>query len=177
MTSYMVILYGPPASGKSTITEYMRRSDPRFTLFPRLKAGSGRKGEYRITTIEHIAELKASGEAIWTNERYGSTYATDRPYLDEMISRGLIPVLHAGQRAAVDAIATAVPGAQVTKVSLTLPRDVARNRIANRETGDSSERFAAYDATEEYPDADLVIDTNSTSPDDAASLIIERTLR
>jgi guanylate kinase len=177
MTARIVILYGPPASGKSTITHRLHDADSRFALFPRLKAGSGRKDEYRLTTIERIADLQASGDVIWTNERYGSTYAIDRSHLDDMISRGLIPVLHAGQRAAVEAIAAAVPDAQVTTVSLTVPRDVGQKRIADRATGDSSERFTAFDTTEEYGDADLVIDTANMSPSDAASTIIGRVIR
>jgi guanylate kinase len=155
----------------------MQDIDARFTLFPRLKAGSGRKDEYRLTTSEYIADLQANGEVVWTNERYGSIYAIDRPHLDDMISRGLIPVLHAGQRAAVEAIAAAIPDTQVTTVSLTVPRDVGQQRIADRATGDAFDRFTAFDATEEYDDADLVIDTASTSPRDAASIIIRRVLQ
>ena len=64
-----------------------------------------------------------AGEVVWANERYGAVYAIDRPHLRRMVEEGHIPVLHVGQRSAVDAIVSAVPGVQVTTVSLTCPRD------------------------------------------------------
>jgi guanylate kinase len=174
---YATILYGPPASGKSTITEHLEKLDQRFRLFSRLKAGAGRHGEYRITTAEQIDKLCASGDVIWTNERFGSVYAIDRPYLHGMITGGLIPILHAGQIAAVDAIFSALPDAQVTRVSLTCPRRVAEQRINARATGDSAERLAAYDATLPLPDADLVVDTSMVDPTESAAMIIKRMFR
>jgi guanylate kinase len=172
-----VILYGPPASGKSTITKQLERIDDRYRLFQRLKAGTGRISEYRITTRDRIRDLSAAGEIVWANERYGSVYVIDRPHLRRMIEAGCIPILHVGQRDAVDSIVSAVPTVQVTTVSLTCPREIALQRIANRETGDTLDRVAAYDATEQFIDADLTIDTSVVGPVEAADLIIEKVLK
>lgn len=169
-----VILYGPPASGKSTVTKQLEQIDNRYQLFPRLKAGRGRVAEYRITTIDHIKDLKAAGEVVWSNERYGAVYAVDRPHLRRMVEQGQIPVLHVGQRNAVDAIVAALPDAQVTTVSLTCPRDLAVQRITDRATGDTAGRIAAYDATERFINADLTIDTSVFTPVEAANLIANR---
>jgi len=171
-----VILYGPPASGKSTITEYLEKADQRFILFLRFKAGPGRHTEYRVTTQEQIDALQNSGDLIWINQRYGSVYATDRSSLRAMLSRGLIPVIHAGQRPAVDAIVAALSDVRVTRVSLTVPRDVAVHRITERATDDTGERVAAYDSTDPFLDADLIIDTSTGSASDAAKRIIRRVL-
>lgn len=166
-----VILYGPPASGKSTITKHLERIDNHYCLFPRLKAGGGRVAEYRITTLDHIKDLQAAGEVIWVNERYGAIYAIDRPHLRHMVEEGCVPVLHVGQRSAVDAIIAAMPDVQITTVSLTYPRDIAVQRITDRETGDTADRIAAYDATKQFKDADLTIDTSIVGPVEAADLI------
>lgn len=166
-----VILYGPPASGKSTITKHLERVDTRYCLFPRLKAGGGRVAEYRITTLDHIKDLQAAGEVVWTNERYGAVYAVDRPHLRHMVEEGSIPVLHVGQRSAVNAIVAAIPDVQITTVSLMCPRHIAVQRITDRATGDTTERIAAYDATEQFKGADLTIDTSVVGLVEAADLI------
>jgi guanylate kinase len=130
--------------------------------------------EYRITTIDHIKDLQAAGEVVWSNERYGAVYAVDRPHFRRMVEEGQIPVLHVGQWNAVDAIVASVPDAQVTTVSLTCPRDLAVQRITDRATGDTADRIAAYDATERFIDADLTIDTSAVTPVEAADLIADR---
>ncbi len=57
-----VILYGPPASGKTSVAEALEALDPRYVAFRRLKVGGGRTDGYRMTTIETINTLDASGE-------------------------------------------------------------------------------------------------------------------
>jgi guanylate kinase len=168
-----LILYGPPASGKSTITRRLEQIDNRYRLFPRLKAGRGRQAEYRIATHDRIKELQAAGDVVWANERYGAVYAIDRPYLRCMVEEGRIPILHVGQRSAVDAIVSAVPDVQVTAVSLICPRELALQRIAGRATGDIADRIAAYDATEQFT-GNLTIDTSVVGPVEAADLIANR---
>lgn len=169
-----VILYGPPASGKSTITKHLEQIDTRYRLFLRLKAGGGRTAEYRITTLDHIKDLQAAGEIAWNNERYGAIYAIDTPNLRYMIELGRIPVLHVGQPNAVNAIVAAIPDVQVTTVILICPRDIAVQRIMNRATGDTADRIAAYDATEPFKGAHMTIDTSLITPVEAAEMIANR---
>ncbi|MFD0564440.1 hypothetical protein ACFQ2M_22355 [Kitasatospora saccharophila] len=53
-----IILYGPPASGKDTITAALIEQDPRLAQFARLKIGGGRSQGYRMGTPANSASSK-----------------------------------------------------------------------------------------------------------------------
>ncbi|MFY1656989.1 kinase [Micromonospora sp. WMMD1274] len=167
-----VILYGPPAAGKDTITRALRDLDPACRLFQRLKAGPGRTAGYRMTTVEHIDQLRAAGDVVWENHRYGAVYVVDRPTLEaDLIDH--IPVLHLGQVDAVQAVRSSLPDVHWLTVYVHCARNIARNRITARATGDTAARLRAWDETAPLPDASLAIDTGTTSPADAARRICE----
>lgn len=166
-----IILYGPPASGKDTITQALTEVDPRCRLFRRLKAGPGKTSTYRMVTEDYIRELSARGDIVWSNSRYGSTYAVDMPELRRAFTAG-IPVLHLGQVDAVTAITSATPEAQWVVIALSCPRDTARARLQARSPSDIAHRLQAWDDTPPCPHPDLAIDTEDLEPADAATLIL-----
>ncbi|MGA4953760.1 phosphotransferase-like protein [Streptomyces lydicamycinicus] len=176
-----VILYGPPASGKDTITRALAELDPRYALFARLKVGSGKSAGYRMGTAEQLRELDAAGDVVYANSRYGNTYAIDAPGLDDAFAAG-VPVVHLGQ---VDGIRALVDGytAAWSVVLLWCPRTVTEQRSAGRGDSDTTARLAAWDATREDLDAhpdlawDLTVDTTAVSPQEAARLIDQRLMR
>lgn len=69
------------------------------------------------------------------------------------------PWVHLGQIEAVTAVTEAIPDASWLTVYVHTPRDVAAARIAARETGDDVSRLRAWDQTEPFADAGLVLDT------------------
>ncbi|SCL15967.1 guanylate kinase [Micromonospora rhizosphaerae] len=168
-----VILYGPPAAGKDTITQALSDLDPAYRLFRRLKAGPGRAVGYRMTTPEHVDQLRAAGDVVWENHRYGAVYAVDRPTLQAGLLDH-VPVLHLGQVEAVQAVKSAVPEARWLVVYLWCPREVAEDRILARATGDTADRLQAWDQTQPLSGADLAIDTATVAPDEAARQVHER---
>lgn len=100
-----VILYGPPGSGKDTVTSELVRLRPEFALFERLKAGPGRTTGYRLTTVDHIEELSRAGELLYRNARYDAEYAIDRQGVTSLVDADRIPVLHMGQVVGASAVA------------------------------------------------------------------------
>ena len=64
-----------------------------------------------MTTADELERLRAQRELVWENRPYGAVYAVDRGRVAEMLGAGLVPVLHAGQAEAVEAIAAPFPGA------------------------------------------------------------------
>ncbi|MFF8910953.1 phosphotransferase-like protein [Streptomyces olivaceoviridis] len=170
-----VILYGPPASGKDTVTTALSELDSKYVQFARLKVGTGKSAGYRMDTAEHLEELEAAGNVIYANARYGNTYAIDRPGVEAAFAAG-VPVLHLGQ---VDGIRALVDGyrADWSVVLLWCPREVTEKRSTERGDSNTAARLAAWDATREDLDAhpdmvwDLTVDTTASAPQDAARLI------
>lgn len=165
-----VILYGPPAAGKNTVTKALIELDHDYQLYRRLKVGAGRTEGYRMTTPSYIDTLRDAGGILWENRRYGALYLVDRPSLTNML-RSCIPILHLGQVAAVKAITTSLPDTHWTVVWLWCPRHVALKRITERGTGDTAERLRTWDETESLPEADISINTVKVHPDTAAATI------
>ncbi|MFI9297538.1 phosphotransferase-like protein [Streptomyces gardneri] len=170
-----VVLYGPPASGKDTVTAALAELHSQYVQFARLKVGTGKSAGYRMGTAEQLRELEAAGDVVYSNSRYGNTYAIDRPGVDAAFAAG-VPVVHLGQ---VDGIQSLVSGypAQWLVVLLWCPREVTARRSAGRGDGDTVARLAAWDATREDLDAhpdltwDLTVDTTAAAPQAAARLI------
>ncbi|MFJ4672803.1 HAD family hydrolase [Kitasatospora purpeofusca] len=170
-----VILYGPPASGKDTVTRALSDIDPVFSLFARVKVGTGRSEGYRMGDPELLEELRASGAVVYENSRYDSVYVTDRPGLDKAFAHG-VPVMHLGQVTGVRAVLDRYP-AQWLTVLLWSPREVTEARSTGRGDADTPARLAAWDATRADLDAnpdfrfDLTIRTDEVGPEAAAEHI------
>lgn len=167
-----ILLYGGPAAGKDTITTALTRSHPRYTQFTRRKHGRGRSTGYRIISDVELTATQASpDEIVWQNSRYGATYLITRADLKDALSSNQVPVLHLGQPAAIDAVTRAEPGTDWLIVELYCPPDVALARIQQRPTGDHTDRQQALAATPRLTSADLVINTATTAPEQAAAAI------
>lgn len=167
-----VILYGPPAAGKDTVTTALTSIDDSYQLYRRLKVGAGRTDSYRMTTLSHVNTLRRAGAVAWETRRYGALYIVDRPSLAEMLTNR-IPVVHLGQAEAVKAVTYALVTQWLT-VWLWCPRDIAARRIARRATGDAAARLQAWDETPPLPDADITVNTAETHPAEAAAAIHNR---
>lgn len=167
-----VILYGPPAAGKDTVTKALTEYDGAFSLYERVKVGQGRTAGYRMASEARIAELRATGTVVWENSRYGATYVIDEMSLRRALESG-IPVVHLGQTEAIAAVKAATPAAAWLVTELWCPWDVAERRIEARGTGDYDDRRRAFAATERLAVPHVRIDTSRSSPAESAMTIIE----
>lgn len=167
-----VILYGPPAAGKDTVTDALTSLEQNYRLYRRLKVGAGRTIGYRMATLSHVDALRSMGDVVWETHRYGALYVVERASLSEMLTV-CIPVLHLGQVEAVKAVTSALATQWVT-AWLWCPRDVAAERIAKRGTGDAAARLQAWDETDPLPEADISVNTAEVRPSKAAAAIHSR---
>ncbi|MGW4644509.1 guanylate kinase [Sphaerisporangium sp. NPDC004334] len=172
-----VVLYGPPASGKSTTTTALHRLDPRFRLLRKLKVGTGRADEYHLVTAARLDELRQAGRTVAETHRYGNTYAIDRAEIDTMTGAGLIPVAHIGN---IPDVRTLVGRDPWLRVLLWVPREVCEQRSQGRGDVDTAQRLTAWDETltDLQAHADdgffhLRLHTDRIGPDQAAAEIAE----
>ncbi len=133
-----VILYGPPASGKDTVTAALTELNSKYAQFARLKVGSGKSAGYRMGTAQQLHELEAAGDVVYANTRYDNTYVIDRPGVDAAFTAG-VPVVHLGQINGIRALVDGYPTGW-SVVLLWCPREVTEQRSAGR--GDSDTRRA-----------------------------------
>jgi guanylate kinase len=171
-----ILLYGPPASGKDTVTAELCALNPRFVLFRRLKVGGGRTNGYRLATQDALDTLRARGELLYSNTRYGATYAVDRGEIHAINEQGQVPVLHMGQIAGIDAVQAGYQSPWLV-VALWCHRTEAARRLAGRDDQRTDERLAAWDATlDDFRTADpnlfdVVLNTGRMPAPDAARVI------
>ncbi|MEU8824530.1 guanylate kinase [Streptomyces sp. NPDC048636] len=172
-----VILYGPPGSGKDTITGELTRLRPEFVLFERLKAGPGRTTGYRLTTVDRIEELSRAGGLLYRNARYDAEYAIDRQGVAALVDADRIPVLHMGQVVGASAV-VAFPLHWI-RVLLWCPLDVTESRSTGRGDKDVEARVRVWHETREDLLAHetepwtLTLRTDQLSPTESANAIID----
>lgn len=175
MTKAAVILYGPPCSGKDTITGELSSIARQYTLFERLKAGPGRAAGYRPATLQAIEELRRAGHLLYRNARYGAEYAIDRLEMAKLLENDRTPILHMGQVAGIRAV-TRFP-ADWTLVLLWCPYGVTKARCSERGDRDLDARLRVWEETRsDLLDNDdvpwsLVISTDRTPASEAAQAI------
>lgn len=179
MTDQGVILYGPPASGKDTITGELAELDERFTLVPKLKAGTGRSTGYRMVTAAELETLRGMGRLVVETSRYGNVYAVDRHDIEAMTKAGRVPVVHMGNVADLQRLRLSVP-LEWTCVLLWAPREVCARRSRGRGDADRPARLRAWEeiradlaAHRDEAVFHLLIRTDETEPGRAARRIID----
>ncbi|SPT59869.1 Uncharacterised protein [Actinomadura madurae] len=131
MTSRGVILYGPPTSGKDTVTAELARQDDRYTALPKLKVGTGRSEGYRYLTATALEKLRATGRLVVETRRYGNVYAVDRDDIAALVETDRVPIVHMGNVADLRRLRAAVP-LDWTSVLLWVPRAVCADRSKHR---------------------------------------------
>ncbi|MFD7813708.1 guanylate kinase [Streptomyces sp. NPDC059785] len=171
-----ILMYGPPASGKDTVTAALTELDPRYVPFTRLKIGKGRTAGYRMSTPAQLAGLEAAGDVVYRNDRYGNIYVVDRPGLEQAMDGGRVPVVHLGQMAGVEQVTARFP-AHWTRILLWCSRETTARRSPLRGDTDTEDRLHAWDATRvdlaahPYARWELRVDTDGTAPREAAKRI------
>ncbi|MFJ5260934.1 guanylate kinase [Streptomyces sp. NPDC088387] len=176
-----ILLYGPPAVGKDTITAALNELDSRYVQFARMKIGNGKTQGYRMRTPEQLALLEARGDVVYRNGRYGNTYVVDRAGLDRAMEGGRILVVHLGQVDGVRQVA-GLCRARWVRVLLWCSKETTARRSRQRGDVDTVARLRAWDDVRAdlagHPRAqwELRLDTDVMAPREVAE-VIDRVVR
>lgn len=144
-----IILFGPPASGKDTVTARLVAINERYEHFRRLKSGGERKAGYRAVSADELDALSARGDIVYSNRRYDARYAVDRPGIESLTRRHKVPIVHIGQVEGIHAVLEGCSEIDWLVVGLWCSREESEARLVGRTDSRIAERLAAWDATAE----------------------------
>ncbi|GAA5085787.1 hypothetical protein GCM10023259_098330 [Thermocatellispora tengchongensis] len=137
-----MLLLGPPAGGKSTITQALHDLDPRFVLLRVLRVGVERGEEYHVITEDQLQVLRAAGRIILETRNGDRGYAIDAHPIDHMTTAELIPVVHVANCADLRSLTS---WADWLSVLLWVPREVCEQRARRRGDPDVAETLKAWE--------------------------------
>jgi guanylate kinase len=169
-----VLLYGPPAAGKTTITRTLVDSG-HFVGFRPLKVTGAPGDEYRATTHEQLDQLASDGELLWDVRLYNARYAFDRPELVRLLIDSH-PVVSIGDPGAVDLIRQGTHPATWVIVELWCDLNTAAQRLTARGQPNLSQRLERWHTTPRLDRADLRLNTTRTQPHTVAREIGRRVI-
>jgi guanylate kinase len=141
-----LILYGPPAAGKDSVTQALTDIDAGYQLLRKLKAGRGNQRGYRFRSAADLDRMESAGDLLYRSTRYGNEYAIDIRALDHVVGRGAVPIVHMGQLVGVTAVQS-YAAIRWHAVLLWCARGVALERVSQRGDRDATERGMAWDET------------------------------
>jgi guanylate kinase len=180
-----LLLYGPPASGKTSITRLLHELDSTVTLFPTYKIGNGSCEDYRFTTEAHYLSLKQAKQIVFANRRYNNKYFVDLPTLTKLQAADKKVVLHIGgvSKMSFLRLRKALPEKWLF-VELQNSLEVCKKRTVRRGDEDVAKRLATWERMAQFaghhPDYvrcfDLTINTDIITPQEAAQQIYKHLL-
>ncbi len=150
MSGTVVIIAGLSGAGKTTVAEFLCKSDPRFCMSrshtTRAPRGDGRDAEYIYVSEDEFSRLVESGELV-EHTRYSEVcYGTSRTELYGIINDGKVPVLVLDYNGIVSIKKCALFKC-VIAIYLYADFDTVDTRLYNRTVGDNPtpEKLKTYE--------------------------------
>lgn len=176
----ILVLAGPPAVGKDTLTLKLEKLYSKFILFDKLKTGGGRRKTYRRISSEEFTRMSAAGSMVSEVRQHGSCYGVDREHLQALINADFVPVIHTAHESEWKAL-SAHDG--FVGIILWAAPDVAHKRLLDRDGKNSAtmaERLELWkywtelrrnDFADSFPGAKAIVHTDTYDVDLTGELV------
>ena len=134
----VVLLCGPPASGKNTITDYLTASDKKICHFMKHKISVKsikikQTSEYIYVDRTRFIELISSGSLIQFHKRYNQFYGVSLKLIEENCRADKISIIHTGR---IDDLLELdfelSPNYKILKILLWAKKDILFKRLESR---------------------------------------------
>ncbi len=180
----IILLCGPPASGKDSITEAICKIDEGFYHFKKHRAINGKtymhRNNYIDITKDEFKKMIENDEFIQYHERYNRYYGISKKAMADGISKNLNMIIHTGRIENLQELKKKI-NENTISILLWAPMDILRQRLVKRHHNNENEisrRLIA--AQEEFIDLtkidlkksfDAIIKTTDPQKDIALKLI------
>lgn len=148
----IILLCGPPASGKDTLTELLKKRNNIFCYFKKHRVANQVDRSRNLTTyfqisLKEFQQTIGKDEFIQFHKRYERFYGVSRKVLNNYLQCDKIPIIHVGKIYDLMELEAALE-ANVAKILIWETKDVIRERLMLRHHGDYKEihlRLKSYD--------------------------------
>jgi guanylate kinase len=148
----VILLSGPPASGKDSVTNLLNERNTLFVNFLKhcgcdLSAEKRGMESYVNISVEEFKRMISNGDFIQYHKRYGRFYGVSKKLLNDYLNKGLVPVIHTGRIENLITLESKILN-KVYKILIWAKRDDIQQRLDKRQNGDIIEinkRLEAYD--------------------------------
>jgi len=92
----VLLVAGPPASGKDTITEALTALDSKYVLFKKHRTGVD-SAKYNTLSAGDFEQMKNDGAFVQAHYRYGRGYGVCKETLRDLVDANKLPIIHTGK--------------------------------------------------------------------------------
>lgn len=141
-----ILISGPPASGKDTLTRALGCIDPAYRMANKHKDSRAGSTHHIIVTPAAFDAMLEQGAFLQWHERYGRRYGLACRTVEDILAEGGFPIIHTGRLANLRMLQSVMPDA--VSVLLQAPLNVLTGRLSQRHAGNAVEIAARLDAAE-----------------------------
>ncbi|MEO1044889.1 MAG: hypothetical protein AAFX04_05560 [Pseudomonadota bacterium] len=176
---HVILLSGPPTSGKDTLTQCLHDLDPCYVMANKFKDSTSGSSNHIIISPAEFDLMIEQEELLQWHSRYGRRYGLSRKTINTALDNRQWPIVHTGKLENLLNIKGKVHNS--LSILLACTPQTIHQRLAERHAGDLEEQATRFEAArEELQETahnlsyfDIIFDNNGNDPVKAAHALNE----